>query len=795
VTRDEQIQAYIDFGWKLCAISPGSKGPLYAEWQLPGHEYRTPKAFPLAWGCGLLHAYSGTMALDIDHYPTAAAFLAEHGIDLNALLEAEDAVRIVSGRPNSAKLLYAMPVPRTSPSCAPYQVADPENPGKFKKKMALQFRCGTANGHTMQDALPPTMHPGAGRPYEWAFGHDPLAHWSGLPPLPAALDALWAELAGPAAKGVSGAPAPQAPPEAPRQALIDRYLADHNPGCDRQTWVKVGMVLHHEYAGSGEGFQAWQFWSAKAPEKYDDEAREKMWPMWRGFRDDRGYAATIEGWLRKQPAESMPPAEIPPAISAPLAEFDASALTLDAPIEQAADQYHRELMENRVHYLTAVELFYLTADPAHPHVLDRNAAGAHYTPRGLRDVLGPHMMDVPKGKGTIPGDPVEIFTHRTPRAWQRRVRNLGFKPTNDTSRYFEGPDGDYLNTYTKQAVEPIAPPYGALDPLKWLFDRIVDQNAREWVYWLFAYTLQNPGDRVYGAPLLFSETYGTGKTSLMLTLPRLLYGDRNVTVMPKERLAQRFSTSTFGNAWWVAFEEICAPGGRFDRKFVTDLIKPWITQSTIEIERKGVGAYSIPNYLQFTASTNESNALAIENADSERRWCVGSMVEQQFTEREMATLNPLFSPKELSPERERKRRGWLQYHFLRVDTSAFGFKPASIPPGTVAKARMADEGRDDATEYMLHMMDERQPPFNSDFVTVTDILPHLSRRGSKAVGPRAVIKMLRQAGAIEDRTDAKRFWIWANVGRWKLASYGEKAAYLSTGQWPANVIDPMDGLL
>ena len=130
-----------------------------------------------------------------------------------------------------------------------------------------------------------------------------------------------------------------------------------------------------------------------------------------------------------------------------------------------------------------------------------------------------------------------------------------------------------------------------------------------------------------------------------------------------------------------------------------------------------------------------------------------------------------------------------------LTSAAFGFKPASIPPNTTAKVKMAEEGRDDATEFMLHMMEERQPPFDRDFVSVTDILPQLSRRGSKAAGPRAIVKMLRQAGATEDRIDAKRFWIWANVARWKLASYAEKAAYLRTGQWPANVIDPMDGLL
>ena len=659
VTRDEQIAAYLAHGWRLCDIAPGGKGPRTVGWNLPGHELTAPP--PVGHGVGLLHAYSGTCVLDIDQYPEAAAFLKEHDIDLDVLLMADDAVQISSGRPNSAKLLYAICEPRIS---VQIRVGD---------KVVAELRCASANGNSMQDVLPPSMHP-RGTPYQWQFGMLSPG-WQAPPALPAALEALWDALKAPAPV-VAPSP-PIAPPPAPRQADLDRFLAAEDPNGGFEDWLRVGMTLHHEYAGDMDGRAAWDVWSAKS-HKY--QGTHDLDTHWRTFRVDKpGH--TLDGWLKKQPAESMPPVEQKSATSPQVAleEFDASALTLDAPIEQPADQYHRELMENRVHYLTAVELFYLTADPEHPHVLDRNAANSHYTPRGLRDVLGPHMMDVPKGKGNIPGDPVEIFTHRTPRMWQRRVRNLGFKPTNDASRFFAAHDGDYLNTYIKPQIEPIRPPYGALDPLKWLFDRIVDESCREWVYWLYAYTLQNPGDRVFGAPLLFSETYGTGKTSLMLTLPRLLYGERNVTVMPKERLAQRFSTSTFGNAWWVAFEEICAPGGRFDRKFVTDLIKPWITQNTIEIERKGVGAYSIPNYLQFTASTNEANALSIENADSERRWCVGSMAEKQFTASEMAELNPLFSPKDLSEKEERLRQGWLQYHFLHVDVGGLRLQ-AGVDP-------------------------------------------------------------------------------------------------------------------
>ncbi|MDE2098469.1 MAG: bifunctional DNA primase/polymerase, partial [Patescibacteria group bacterium] len=60
---------YIAHGWKVCRIAPGGKGPREKEWNAPGHDIRAPEAFKLGYGVGLLHAFSGTMALDIDNYP------------------------------------------------------------------------------------------------------------------------------------------------------------------------------------------------------------------------------------------------------------------------------------------------------------------------------------------------------------------------------------------------------------------------------------------------------------------------------------------------------------------------------------------------------------------------------------------------------------------------------------------------------------------------------------------------------------------------------------------------------
>lgn len=169
---------YIDTGFKLCRIATGSKGPQYKDWQ------NTP--FNLGQvnheGLGLIHALSGTCAIDLDNFESAVAWFEGRDIDLHALLEADDAVQIQSGRPNRGKLVYRLP-----PGIAPLTTVQIKNPDG---SMLIEFRCAASNGAGCQDVLPPTIHPDTGKPYKWAGAGD----FKNLPELPPAVQALWRSL-------------------------------------------------------------------------------------------------------------------------------------------------------------------------------------------------------------------------------------------------------------------------------------------------------------------------------------------------------------------------------------------------------------------------------------------------------------------------------------------------------------------------------------------------------------------------------------------------------------------------
>ena len=171
----ELIREYHALGWNLCSIEPGSKGPRVEGW---GDNPLKPNA-PCPAGVGLIHLHSRTCAVDIDNLESATAWLSNHGIDLQSLLNDDDAVHIVSGKANRAKLLYRLP-------------DDAPPPRQFKLKIdkadVLDLRCqGKNEGKYLQDVLPPTIHPDTGQPYRWGGNGD----WRNLPVIPADLLRLW----------------------------------------------------------------------------------------------------------------------------------------------------------------------------------------------------------------------------------------------------------------------------------------------------------------------------------------------------------------------------------------------------------------------------------------------------------------------------------------------------------------------------------------------------------------------------------------------------------------------------
>lgn len=251
-------------GYALVPIPLGMKGPQTLGWNTREKCCLTVDQAPDLTGLnvGLAHAYctpTPTCAIDIDHYPSAKLWLATHGIDLNLLLTSCDAVVIWSGKKNSLKLLYRLP-----PGVPPLESKKINGLGG---RCALEFRCATKEGKTVQDVLPPSLHPDGHR-YRWVGAGDLCR----LPAIPEDLLEVWqALIANTARVSRRGINVSSPRPETPRQIATVRDMLKHiDADCSYERWRNsVWSVLSTGWECAEDLAQEW---SKTAPDRYDEDA-------------------------------------------------------------------------------------------------------------------------------------------------------------------------------------------------------------------------------------------------------------------------------------------------------------------------------------------------------------------------------------------------------------------------------------------------------------------------------------------------------------------------------------------
>lgn len=777
--RDKMIAEYLAHGWKLCRIHPGQKAPRDTGWNQPGHEIRAVEGFPLGYGVGLLHAWSGTCAFDIDAYDETDAYLKARSVDLGELIEADDAVRVHSGRPDSAKLLYALPTPRVSVQA------------KKDDKVIFELRCAAANGNAVQDVLPPSLHPGQGKPYEWRFGL--LAAWQQLPPLPAALEAIWDELSLPA----TTAPPAVAVPSGAAPGKIAAWLRTQDPGMTRPEWVKVGAKIHAEFQGSEEGFNIWCAWSAThpkwiEPDKNGVSGAVEARTVWRSFKLEGRNLATLDKEVRELPADPEEFRPVEPDVPAPSGERGAEPPKSVGELVagESADQRHnRELLQGNVILQTGSRKSPFFLQPGHRIKEISDAAGLAGVEMGayqLENLFGPYVAPMQVGNRMVRVEAPQLMKTVT---WKRQTAHrIAFRPSKTGGDIYMDKDGHkYINGYRPIIVEPLKPTNSRqLEPLFWLLRRVLDDKGQKtggtfaiWLVRLYAFCFQNPGVKVKWAPMLYSTARGTGKNTLMETLPALLFGRQYVNPLDHSVLKTRFAGAKFDTTWWVYLSEMYSDDGKKEARTIANAMKAWITDDKMPIEKKGIDVMFIQNYLQFTASSNYEDALYIEEGTNERRWLVGEMCGDELTPSEMAELDTVFH----SDDGQRR----LHWYFGNYDVR--DFNPNEPPPRTLAKARVEKQSRSTWEDKLHDAMEDGAPPFDKDLILLRDITDRLLLGRNVTRGQARTLLM--KAGLKEmPRSEAYRhLFCWRNFDQWQVARPCDVRAYMNGAPRPFEMID------
>ncbi len=174
-----------ELGLALVPIPPGSKGPVTKGWNREGGYLEDAEAAHAHWranpreNMGAVLGPSGLLTLDGDQLEWTGQALAAVGLSLEALL-AEGAA--LEGNPQKAKRVFRAPGGGGF-SHRKLHWPDPERPEHPITVFELR-------GGAVQDVLPPSLHPGTGKPYRWLPGRAPW-ELGGTPPLPPSLGELW----------------------------------------------------------------------------------------------------------------------------------------------------------------------------------------------------------------------------------------------------------------------------------------------------------------------------------------------------------------------------------------------------------------------------------------------------------------------------------------------------------------------------------------------------------------------------------------------------------------------------
>jgi putative DNA primase/helicase len=645
-------------GAALVQIPPGEKAPKTPGWQKPGGQFTDPDQAAAFWeqhpdhNMGVVLGPSQWCSLDIDDVPASrVVFRDVLGLDLDELAETYPTV---VGNPERFRIMLRVPA---GVELTRHALAWPkeEGAGNFT---VVEFRAGP-----VQDVLPPSIHPGTGKPYTWRT--PPVD--GVLPELPELLLSAWqnwdifkreALRACPWFEPTTDKPAPaRAPsPKGGRADAGESVIEAFNRAHDieqllaAQGYRKRGTRWLYPHSSTGlpginivEGCA----YSHHASDPLNTGHLVDPFELFRLLEHNGDMRAAVREAARLLGMDAAPRA-LPPAPSegqpseapaaggagvAPLGESDIlRRFALLVGEKKVMDLDRRRVMkwsafealvtkEQAKAWLDRGEKKLIDAEDAlRTESLDKlnrkltagdaeggmSAIERYVFLDGTQDIWDRLLKArLPSGAVKLAlGDAFSLWVN-SPQRKQIPSDHLVFDP-----RMQFDPEA-YINTFDGLPLEPVDAP-DRCETIRYLIHWLCngDRAAMHWMTCWLAYPLQNLGAKLDTAILAHSTVEGSGKSLLLSDIMGEIYGQYAATV-GQTQLESNWNQWQERKLYGV-FEEVVSRDQRYNQ---VGKIKHMITGKTVRVEAKFVNGWEQANYMNAAFLSNEIMPWPISEHD------------------------------------------------------------------------------------------------------------------------------------------------------------------------------------
>jgi hypothetical protein len=213
-----------------------------------------------------------------------------------------------------------------------------------------------------------------------------------------------------------------------------------------------------------------------------------------------------------------------------------------------------------------------------------------------------------------------------------------------------------------------------------------DFESYLWIIRFCAWCIQNPTERASVCLAMLSEKQGAGKGLLGRTMCKL-FGAHAQHMYRQNSVTARFNAQLAQCA--MLFEDESDFAGD---KGAASMMKGLITEPSIDIERKGVDVFTLPNCLKIIKATNRKWIAPVESED--RRYAIFHTSEKWANDQEY--FGPIYQQLEGDDG-----AGYRAMLYDLMHRKLDGWKPSDEIPNTVARGEQKAMTLPDEDKWLL----------------------------------------------------------------------------------------------